>query len=112
MNDGPVVASINAGNPIFKNYAFGVIDTQNCVSKNKNNNYDHSVLVVGYGKSIKGGKYFIIKNSFGTNWGDQGYGRIAAHNIDSDEGTCGILANLYQPVVKQNQLKYNLANIY
>ena len=47
LEDGPVVASINAGNPIFKNYAFGVIDSPNCVSKNKNGDYDHSVLVVG-----------------------------------------------------------------
>jgi C1A family cysteine protease len=113
LDDGPVVASIKAGNAIFKNYAFGVIDSVNCESKMDNDlDYDHSVLIVGYGESIKGGQYFIIKNSFGTNWGDQGYGRVAAHNIDSNEGTCGILANLYQPTVKQNQLKYNLASIY
>lgn len=95
LEDGPVVASIKAGNAIFKNYAFGVIDTPDCDSKFQNNDFDHSVLIVGHGTSIKGGQYFIIKNSFGTNWGDQGYGRIAAHNVDDEEGTCGILANLY-----------------
>jgi len=102
LDDGPVVASIKAGNPIFRNYAFGIIDTPDCGSKFNNDNYDHSVLVVGYGMSIKGGNYFVIKNSFGTNWGDQGYAKIAAHNVNSEEGTCGILSNLYQPIVKKN----------
>jgi cathepsin L len=102
LNSGPVVASIKAGNAIFKNYAFGIIDSPDCGSKFNNDDFDHSVLIVGYGISIKGGNYFVIKNSFGTNWGDQGYAKIAAHTIHSQEGTCGILSNLYQPNVKKN----------
>jgi C1A family cysteine protease len=50
---------------------------------------------------VKGGQYFIIKNSFGKSWGDSGYAKISAHNIDEPEGTCGILANLYQPSLKK-----------
>jgi C1A family cysteine protease len=108
LKDGPVVASINAGNLIFKNYAHGVINTKECGSKFENNDYDHSVLVVGFGDAIKGGPYFVIRNSFGSDWGDAGYAKISAHTTDNKDGTCGILANLYQPIVKQSQLKYNL----
>jgi hypothetical protein len=101
LNDGPVIASVKAGNLIFKNYANGVIDSKDCTSKFKNNSYDHSVLVVGYGNAMKGGQYFLVKNSFGTSWGSLGYARISAHTIDDPQGTCGILGNLYQPVAKK-----------
>jgi len=33
---------------------------------------------------------------------------ISANNIDEAEGTCGILANLYQAEVKANDVKYLL----
>jgi hypothetical protein len=85
-----------------------VINTQECTSKFKTNEYDHSVLVVGYGSAIKGGQYFVVKNSFGTYWGDQGFAKIGGHVIDEKEGSCGILGNLYQPILKKNSLKYNL----
>lgn len=49
LENGPVVASIRAGNAIFKNYAFGIIDSPDCGSKFSDNGYDHSVLIVGHG---------------------------------------------------------------
>lgn len=68
LEDGPVLATVRAGNDVFRNYAKGVIDNHAaCVTKYDTfNMHDHAVLVVGRGKALHGGTYFIIKNSWTT----------------------------------------------
>lgn len=48
----------------------------------------HAVLLVGYtdDNTVSGGGYFIVKNSWGTGWGEGGYFRIAYSQAASPVG--------------------------
>jgi len=48
---------------------------------------DHAVVLVGYGTE-QGKDYYLVRNSWGASWGDEGYIKIARHSDDSTE--CGI----------------------
>ena len=57
---------------------------------------DHGVLAVGYGTNSSGVEYYLVKNSWGTNWGDQGYVKIG---VASGMGICGIQGRPVYPNV-------------
>lgn len=57
---------------------------------------DHGVLAVGYGED-KGKKYWKVKNSWGTTWGEHGYVRMAKGK--GGKGECGILKEPSYPVI-------------
>mgnify|MGYP001409031745 CR=1 FL=1 len=60
---------------------------------------DHGVLVVGYGYDREFDmKYWIIKNSWGNQWGENGYIRIQ-RDIEDDRGLCGIAMDPSIPIV-------------
>ena len=78
---GAVATGIYASDNSFGNYAKGVFDT--CSSTKMN----HAVTVVGYGTE-SGKDYWLVKNSWGDNWGDGGYIKIARGKSE-----CGIGGN-------------------
>jgi len=49
---------------------------------------DHAMLVVGYGTDPSGGPYWIVKNSWGASWGENGYIRLCRSPTKSDECGC------------------------
>lgn len=51
-------------------------------------NLDHAVTAIGFGTSA-GSEYILVKNSWGTTWGDGGYIRMK-RNTGRPEGLCGI----------------------
>jgi len=60
---------------------------------------NHGVLAVGYGQKDDGEKYWIVKNSWGSAWGEDGYFKLARK--DTGEGICGILEMASYPILKQ-----------
>ena len=81
---GPVSIAIEADAAIFQSYSSGVITSSLCGT-----NLDHGVLIVGYGieNDIK---YWLVKNSWGPSWGDNGFIKIERSESRSDDGICGI----------------------
>ena len=77
---GPLAIALNA-NPL-QTYVFGILDltSSQCPSSGIN----HAVTLVGYGTEDSVA-YWIIKNSWGTSWGEKGYFRIRR-----GKGTCGV----------------------
>lgn len=60
--------------PQIRLYGGGVFDyVRGCATENKVN---HGVLVVGYGTTAKGQKYWILKNSVGPKWGENGFFKV------------------------------------
>ncbi|PKI62908.1 hypothetical protein CRG98_016745 [Punica granatum] len=57
---------------------------------------DHAVLVVGYGTTEDGVKYWLVKNSWGTEWGEHGYIRMQ-RLVKAKEGLCGIAMKASYP---------------
>ncbi|KAF8413795.1 hypothetical protein HHK36_001788 [Tetracentron sinense] len=86
----PVSVAIEASGYAFQFYSKGVF-TGTC-----GNNLDHGVAVVGYGEDT-GQKYWLVKNSWGTGWGEAGYIRME-RDIADEGGLCGIAVEASYPV--------------
>lgn len=92
VTNQPVSVSIDAGDSAFQFYSSGVFSGE-CGTQ-----LDHGVTVVGYGTAGDGNgtEYWIVKNSWGTQWGEQGYIRMQ-RGIDAKQGLCGIAMDASYP---------------
>ncbi|OAY73105.1 Ananain [Ananas comosus] len=89
VNNQPVSVGVNA--KPWHHYTGGIFN-EACGP-----NVTHGVAVVGYGEE-SGKKYWIIKNSWGTKWGESGYMRIAK-NVAAKQGLCGLATNPLYPYI-------------
>lgn len=93
----PVSVAIEGGGFMFQFYSSGVF-TGSCGI-----DLDHAVTAIGYGKSTGGTKYWILKNSWGTGWGEKGYMRIR-RGVRSKAGLCGLAMEASYPTLWRNNV--------
>ena len=81
---GPMSVALDASSGVFKFYRKGIFDHPDKCGYDLN----HAVSIVGYSNNAEDAKpYWIMRNSWGTDWGEDGYMRIA---ITGGYGNCGI----------------------
>ncbi|MEW5301123.1 MAG: hypothetical protein WDW36_004002 [Sanguina aurantia] len=100
VSNQPVVATIDASSAAFQKYTGQVPFTGACSTSPAR--ATHSVLVVGYYTAPAGSgglSYWILKNSWGADWGDNGYFYLAMGSLENPLNSCGILNYLSYPVL-------------
>ena len=102
LKNGPVIVEMSGSQAIFKFYSKGVINDQDMLDRGisktdqrvcAGGHINHAALVVGWGHDETFDEdYFIVKNSFGSSWGEQGFVRISTKvSPRLPFGSCNIL---------------------
>eukprot|EP00933_Yihiella_yeosuensis_P019147 TRINITY_DN1553_c0_g2_i1.p1 TRINITY_DN1553_c0_g2~~TRINITY_DN1553_c0_g2_i1.p1 ORF type:complete len:393 (+),score=64.79 TRINITY_DN1553_c0_g2_i1:209-1387(+) len=88
-NEGPVVVSVDGSE-------WGAYDSGVFHGCKQDSTINHAVLMVGYGTDDETGKdYWLIRNSWGEDWGESGFIRLERH--DSDDGDAGYCGTDFNP---------------
>ena len=92
----PVSVAIEADQQSFQFYKSGVYNDPEC-----GNRLDHGVAAVGYGTTDNGQDYWVVRNSWGSSWGAEGYIKMSRQS-NNVNGTCGILSFASRPILRDD----------
>jgi C1A family cysteine protease len=91
----PVSVAIEADSRSFQLYIGGIYSDPSCGT-----NIDHAVVAIGYSTDSSGQDYWTVRNSWGTDWGMDGYILIARNSVEtSTVGQCAIATYAAYPIV-------------
>jgi len=85
----PNSVAIQANTSYFQSYTGGIMTSAACGT-----NIDHAVVIVGYGTSGST-PYWLVRNSWGTSWGESGYFQVEQ---TTGKGICGINQYVAYPI--------------
>jgi len=88
LSTGPVNVGIDGGSSDFQHYAAGVF-TGACSASN------HAVIIAGYGIEPTSGQYWLVRNSWGVGWGENGFVRISRNSTNNS--SCFLIAEAFAP---------------
>lgn len=104
---GPVSVAVDAGSPRWMMYKSGVYEDPVA-----SGTLNHGVLAVGYTlmpppRALFGPSYIVVKNSWGSSWGEDGYIRlrVSLSPWADERGTCGIAMMPSYPVTENADAK-------
>lgn len=86
--DGPLLVGVKATDE-FLNYGGGVDPMLKCQLEGE----DHAVLLVGHGRQ-DGRDYWLIRNSYGADWGEQGYYKLDKSSDCFSDGRRGRISQV------------------
>ena len=87
LSSGPLSVGIDASPEAFIYYESGIFDAPCSVN-------NHAVILVGYG-TVNGKAYWIIRNSWSNQWGENGNVRVARN--DDNKSSCFVTAEAWLP---------------
>jgi len=70
---GPASICVNAD--AFQSYDSGILDADEC-GPSDYYSLNHCVQIVGFDTSKSSSSYWIVRNSWGSSWGEKGYVRM------------------------------------
>merc|ERR1712217_273877 len=102
LEETPLSVCVNAG--VWNDYTGGVLTSAACGSMGADSQ-DHCVMAVGF-NSTAATPYWIVRNSWATTWGDQGY-----IYLEMAKNTCGLADDATIPEIKVDLSKEEAAEV-
>lgn len=91
----PVSVALDGGSRALRLIGTGIFGSagEPCTT-----NLNHAMTIVGYGTDEHGTRYWLMKNSWGSDWGDKGYVKFARDVASEINGVCGLALEASYPV--------------